>query len=147
MVSYTWSKAIDIGSSGWYGVEGHSVQDPVQLQQRPKCFRVRFDSRVDSELGLPASVRSGHEVESQQQGASHIIGNWQVNGIVLFRSGVPYNLSVPGDSANTAKQRVLATRLHGREVTLVNPSPAKWFNTAPSVFRRPSRMETLAGTS
>ena len=27
-VSYTYSKAIDIGSSGWYGVEGQSVQDP-----------------------------------------------------------------------------------------------------------------------
>ncbi|MBI3471208.1 MAG: TonB-dependent receptor, partial [Candidatus Solibacter usitatus] len=31
MVSYTYSKAIDIGSSGWYGVEGHSVQDPYNF--------------------------------------------------------------------------------------------------------------------
>ncbi len=38
---------------------------------------------------------------------SHIIGNWQVNGIVLLRSGTPYNLTVPGDSANTANNGYL----------------------------------------
>ena len=27
-ISYTWSKSIDIGASGWYGVEGFRVQDP-----------------------------------------------------------------------------------------------------------------------
>ena len=28
-VAYTYSKSIDIGSSGWYGVEGQSVQIPI----------------------------------------------------------------------------------------------------------------------
>ncbi len=31
MVSCTWSKAIDIATSGWYGVEGHSSQDPYNF--------------------------------------------------------------------------------------------------------------------
>src|SRR4029077_15716322 len=32
-VSYTYSKSIDIGCSGWYGVEGCSVTDPYHLNK------------------------------------------------------------------------------------------------------------------
>jgi hypothetical protein len=35
-LSYTWSKSIDIGSSGWYGVEGQSVQDPYHITTPPE---------------------------------------------------------------------------------------------------------------
>ncbi len=31
LLSYTWSKSMDIGCSGWYGTEGCSVQDPYHV--------------------------------------------------------------------------------------------------------------------
>jgi hypothetical protein len=32
LVSYTWSKALDLGCSGWYGVEGCSIQNPYDIR-------------------------------------------------------------------------------------------------------------------
>jgi hypothetical protein len=32
LVSYTWSKSLDLGRTGWYGVEGCSIQNPYNIQ-------------------------------------------------------------------------------------------------------------------
>ena len=50
---------------------------------------------------------------------------------MLLRSGQPYNLTVPGDIANTGNASgYMRPNFNGGEVTIDNPSPAKWFNTA-----------------
>ena len=43
-VAYTWSRSMDLGSSGWYGVEGFAVQNPYTQLPRYKngpCSRLR----------------------------------------------------------------------------------------------------------
>jgi hypothetical protein len=32
LVSDTWSKSLDLGRTGWYGVEGCSIQNPYNIQ-------------------------------------------------------------------------------------------------------------------
>jgi hypothetical protein len=32
LVSYTWSKSLDLGRTGWYRVEGCSIQNPYNIQ-------------------------------------------------------------------------------------------------------------------
>jgi hypothetical protein len=59
----------------------------------------------------------------------HVIGGWQVNMITTARSGVPYNLSVPGDIANTGDTGYLRPNLVGN-ATLSNPTAKEYFNTA-----------------
>jgi hypothetical protein len=73
---------------------------------------------------------------------SHIIGNWQVNGIVLFHSGVPFNLSVDGDRANTAANGYLRPDYIGGEVSLSNPTPERWFNTGAFALPPPFKFGT-----
>ncbi len=130
MVSYTWSKAIDIASSGWYGVEGHSAQDPynINADRSVAGFDLPHVLTVNWVYQLPFGP--GQSWNPSNKVLSHIIGNWQVNGIVLFHSGVPFNLSVPGDRANTANNGYLRPNYVGGETTLSNPTPAKWFNTS-----------------
>jgi Carboxypeptidase regulatory-like domain len=130
MVSYTWSKSIDIGSSGWYGVEGHSVQDPYNFNNDrsvsgfdlPHVLTVNFVYQLP--FGPGKQFNPGNKV------LSHITGNWQFNGIALYRSGIPYNLSVPGDIANTGSQGYMRPNYLGGDTKLANPTASKWFNTA-----------------
>jgi outer membrane receptor protein involved in Fe transport len=129
MVSYTWSKAIDIASSGWYGVEGHSAQDPynINADRSVAGFDLPHVLTVNWVYQLPFGP--GQRWKPSSNVLSHIIGNWQVNGIVLLHSGVPFNLTVPGDGANTGNNGYLRPSYVGGETTLSNPTPAKWFNT------------------
>ena len=45
-VSYTWSKSMDYGSSGFFAAEDYSVQNPLQHPPRQERFRLRSDSRA-----------------------------------------------------------------------------------------------------
>ena len=81
MVSYTYSKAIDIGSSGWYGVEGHSVQDPYNFNNDRSS--AGFDlTQVLTVSGLYAlPIGKGKALQTGSKFADYILGNWQINGI------------------------------------------------------------------
>ncbi|MCI0418279.1 MAG: hypothetical protein L0312_03480, partial [Acidobacteria bacterium] len=130
MVSYTWSKSIDIGSSGWYGVEGHSVQDPYNFNNDRSVsgFDLPHVLTVNFVYQLPFGP--GKRFNPGNKALSHIIGNWQFNGIALYRSGIPYNLSVPGDIANTGSQGYMRPNYLGGDIKLAKPTADKWFNTA-----------------
>jgi hypothetical protein len=139
MVSYTWSKSIDIGDSGWYGVEGHSVQDPYSYNNDRSVsgFDLPHVLSVNWVYQLPFGP--GMSWNPSNKVLSHVIGNWQVNGIALLRSGQPFNLSVPGDGANTGNNGYLRPDYVGGDISLSNPTPAKWFNTGafaiPAAFK------------
>ena len=130
MVSYTYGKAIDIGSSGWYGVEGHSVQDPYNFNNDRSISGFDLTQVLTVNWVYQLPFGPGMKWNPSNKVLSHIIGNWQTNGIVLLRSGQPYNLTVPGDIANTGNASgYMRPNFNGGEVTVDNPSPAKWFNT------------------
>jgi len=139
MVSYTWSKSIDIGDSGWYGVEGHSVQDPYNYNNDRSVsgFDLPHVLSVNWVYQLPFGP--GMTWNPSNKVLSHIIGNWQANGIVLLRSGQPFNLSVPGDGANTGNNGYLRPDYVGGDVNLESPTRDKWFNTGafaiPAAFK------------
>ena len=130
IVSYTWSKCIDIASSGWYGVEGHSSQNPYNFNSdRSVCgFDLPHVFTANWVYQLP--IGPGKPFNPSNKVLSYVLGNWQLNGIVLLRSGQPYNLSVPGDIANTANNGYMRPNYIGGDIKLSNPTPAKWFNTS-----------------
>jgi hypothetical protein len=101
MLSYTWSKSIDISCSGWYGVEGCSNQDPYHYNNDRSVsgFDIPHVFTADWNYELP--VGTGKKLQTSSRLVNYIIGEWQLNGILLLRSGVPYSLSVNGDIANT----------------------------------------------
>jgi outer membrane receptor protein involved in Fe transport len=130
MVSYTWSKSIDIGSSGWFGVEGQSVQDPYHFNNDRSVsgFDLTHVLTINGVYQLP--IGPGKQFASNNSVLNHIVGNWQLNAIALFRSGIPYNLKVPGDLANTGNNGYLRPDYIGGDARLSNPTPDRWFNTS-----------------
>ncbi len=100
-VAYTWSKSIDYGASGWYGVEGHSVSDPYHLNRDrgPSGFDLTQVLAFNAVYELP--IGKGKMFQTGSRAADYILGNWQVNTIVSARSGLPYQVYVSGDVANT----------------------------------------------
>jgi outer membrane receptor protein involved in Fe transport len=129
MVSYTWSKSIDIASSGWYGVEGHSNQDPYNFNNDRSVsgFDLPHVLSVNWVYQLPIGPEKRFNPSNRLLG--NIIGNWQLNGIVLLRSGRPFGLTVPGDIANTGNTGYMRPNYVGGDVNLKDPTPSRWFNT------------------
>jgi outer membrane receptor protein involved in Fe transport len=128
-VAYTWSRSIDIGSSGWYGVEGQSVQDPYHFNNDRSVsgFDLTQVLSVNTLYELPFG--KGKPLATGNRAVDYLIGGWQVNAIGTARSGQPYNLSVPGDSANTGNTGYLRPNVIG-DPTLSNPTRDQWFNRA-----------------
>jgi hypothetical protein len=100
-VAYTYSKSIDIGSSGWYGAEGQSVTDPyhVQRDRGPSGFDLTHVFSVNMLYDLPAG--KGRRLSTRNKIVDYTLDNWQFNSIVLATSGQVYNVYVGGDVANT----------------------------------------------
>jgi len=100
-VAYTWSKSIDLCASGWYGVEGQSCSDPyhVQASRGPSGFDLTHVLSVNTLYELP--VGKGKRFQTNNNFLDYALGNWQFNTIFLARSGLPYQVYVSGDVANT----------------------------------------------
>jgi outer membrane receptor protein involved in Fe transport len=128
-VSYTYSKSIDIGSSGWYGVEGQSVQDPYNFNNDRSVSGFDLTQAFSVNILYELPIGKGKRFSTGNGVADYILGGWQINTITSARSGMPYNLSVPGDSANTGNTGYLRPNLIG-DPDLDNPTRQKYFNTA-----------------
>jgi hypothetical protein len=146
LVSYTWSKAIDTGSSGWFAAEnGSGAGGSSSLQNYYDPNGSRSVSSYDIPHFLSMSgvwelpFGKGKRYFSQHALASRLLGNWQMNGVVQLRSGQPYNLAVSGDVANIGNS--VSWWNYARPNLVGNPQPAhpttqEWFN--PSAFAVPS---------
>jgi hypothetical protein len=101
-VAYTYSKSIDEGSSGWFGVEGQSLTDPYNVKgsRGPSGFDLRHTVSVNTLYQIP--VGHGQRYSTKNGVLDYIVGNWQINNIFTARSGVPFNVFYgASDLANT----------------------------------------------
>jgi len=128
-VSYTYSKSIDIGSSGWYGVEGQSVQDPYHYNNDRSVSGFDLTQVLSVNVVYELPVGRGKKFSTGNKAVDYIIGGWQTNAIGIARSGLPYNVTVTGDSANTGNTGYLRANLVGNP-NISNPTSGSWFNTA-----------------
>jgi hypothetical protein len=132
MLSYTWSKGVDT-SSGWFAAEngiggGSHVQNYHDLN----------DSRAVSSYDIPHlftwagmwEIPVGYGKRWLTGGpAAWILGNWQVNWMLLARSGQPYTLTVGGDPANIGVSGYARPNLVG-DPEPSDPTAARWFDVA-----------------
>ncbi len=135
LISYTWSKAIDIGSDGWYCAEGCSIENPYDINANKSVagFDLTHVLTASYVYQLPfgkGNFRTGSRV------VNSIIGNWQTNGILTLSSGIPYTINVCGDIANTGNGGCYERPNVVGNPNLSNPSPALWIN--PAAFASPS---------
>jgi Carboxypeptidase regulatory-like domain len=135
LLSYTWSKSMDIGCSGYFSVEGCSEQNPWDLNNDRSVsgFDLTHDLSLSWVYQLPG-LKVGNKF------LNYAAGNWQLNGIFTATSGVPYDLGISGDIANTGNS---GANGYGYErlnlvgnPNLSNPTPSQWFN--PAAFAVPA---------
>jgi hypothetical protein len=105
LVSYTYSKSIDV-SSGFFGVEnGNGGGSAVQnyYDQRTARGVSGYDITHFLSWFTIYELPAGRGKKWLQDGwASWILGNWQANYILSARSGQPYTLRVSPDIANVS---------------------------------------------
>lgn len=128
LISYTWSKSIDTGCSGWFGVEGCSIQNPnnFRADRSVSAFDIPHTFALSWLWELPAG--RGKLLRIDNRVLDLLVGGWQLNGIANLRNGAPYTLSVTGDIPNVGVSSVRPNVAGDPSVS--NPSPAAWFNTA-----------------
>jgi hypothetical protein len=135
--AYTWAKNINVGGDGYFGVEGTVSQDPYDLS----AYGGRAVSGDDLKHFLSVNllyqvpVGSGKRFSTGNGIADYILGNWQVNGIFLAHSGVPFMPQISSDIANTgnysgAGNEYETADLVGNPNQIQKRGTAEWFNTA-----------------
>ncbi len=136
LLSYTWSKSMDTGSSGQF-------EENVSIENAYNPNASRSVSGFDiPQLFTIASVYDlpfGHGKKMLDHGiAARVFGNWRLNGILTLRSGAPFtpvtNLDIANVGALDASSRDRPNLIGNPN--LANPSASEWFNT--SAFASPA---------
>lgn len=123
LISYTWSKTEDIGCSGYFGVEGCSVQDPFNLDNDKSVAAFNLTHIFTASWVYQLPFGRGKRFSSGNRVVDALAGDWQVNGIGTFTSGVPYDVGVSGDIANTGNGGC-CNGFYERLNLVGNPNPA-----------------------
>lgn len=138
MLSYTWSKSIDNGSSGFLASEngpGGGIQnyyDP-NSNKGPSGFNVPQFLSTSMIYQLPFGVGRRYLKSGP---AAWIAGGWQANSIFSIRSGQPFGVLANGDVANIAGEAGTPFGIGYARANLTgNPHLShatrfQWFNTS-----------------
>ena len=128
-VAYTWSKTIDEGQSGWFGVEGNALQDPYNLHGSRSVSAYDIPQLLTINLNYELPVGKGRRFSTGSHIVDCIVGDWQANAIFTARSGQPYTVTASGDIANTGNVNYERPNLVGNPA-LAHPTTSEYFNTA-----------------
>jgi hypothetical protein len=129
LVSYTRSKSIDTGCSGWFGTEGCETQDPYSFKVDRSVSGFDLPNIFSFAAVYPLPIGKGQKIQLSNNFANYILGNWQFNTLVQLTSGVPYDVTVSGDIANTGNT-VERANLVMSNTAAPNQSPNLWLNPA-----------------
>jgi len=139
IVSYTYSKSIDNGSS----VRGNNGDGASQNQQNPYDIAAErgvsiFNTpqRFTTSLVWEIPVGRGKQFLSGGGLPGLILGDWQIGSIVTAISGFPFTVTSGIDDANIGPNSTQRPDYSGVPITPVSgvQDPQQWFN--PAAFRR-----------
>jgi outer membrane receptor protein involved in Fe transport len=145
LVSYTWSKTLDLGCTGWYGVEGCSIQNPYTLKNDKGPAGTDVPQIFSASWVYQLPFGKGQKYSSSSGPLNYIVGGWTLNGIVTFTSGTPFFVGASGDIAHIAANTACCALGFGNYERLnfsggnpyaSNPSPSQWLN--PAAFSIPA---------
>ena len=133
LVAYTWSKSIDVGCSGFFGIESCSIQNPYNLRGDRSVSGFDLTHVLSTSVVAPLPFGKGKRFASSSHLVDYIVGNWQLNGILTLTSGSPYNVIISSDIPNVGNSAAWSGNVRANQVgdpNLGNPSTKEWFNTA-----------------
>jgi len=89
-VSYTWSKALTTGCDGYNS--GCIIQNPYNLKMDRGPAAHDLTHIFVTSFVLPLPFGGGRRFSSSSSFVNHVIGNWQLNGILSLNSGPRYSI-------------------------------------------------------
>ena len=132
-VSYTWSKSINVGGDGYYGVEGGVPQDPynpARYDRSVSGLDLTHILSVNTLYDIP--VGKGKTFSTGNGALDYILGGWQINNLFQAHSGTAFTPVITSDIANTGNTGWMGyehLNLVGKP-GLPHRSAREWFNTA-----------------
>jgi hypothetical protein len=133
LISYTWSKSLDLGCSGWYGVEGCSTQNPYNLQADKGPSATDLPQIFSAAWVYALPFGKGGKLSSGSPVVNALIGGWNLNGVLSFSSGQAFDVGSGKDVAETGNYNYgngygyERANLIGRPYPS-NKSPSQWLN-------------------
>ena len=108
--SYTWAHAID-DASGPYDGAGPQDINNLAGERGNSLLDVRHRLVLSSLWALPVG-RGQHFGGDMPVLVDTLVGGWQANAILSFQSGLPFNLSTPGQPGDVRPDRVGTIVIH-----------------------------------
>jgi hypothetical protein len=96
LLSYTWSKSIDLGCSGSFGVEGCSIQNPYDPRADRSVSGFDVTNIFTGSASYDVPFGRGKRFHAGNPIVNFAVGGWQLNSIVSLGSGVPYYVTYSG---------------------------------------------------
>jgi hypothetical protein len=133
LISYTWSKSLDLGCSGWYGVEGCSIQNPYNLQADKGPSATDLPQIFSAAWVYALPFGKGGKFSSGSPVVNALVGGWNLNGVLSFNSGTAFDAGSGKDIAQTGNYNYGNGYGYERANLVGSPypsskSPAEWIN-------------------
>lgn len=135
LISYTWSKAIDNGS-GLFPSDNPSISSSFRLQNRYDMRGERSISADDQPHRFVASYAydlpwgPGRSFWNSDSLLAKIFGSWQISGIALLRSGLPFGVDSTQNTTGSLGGRQRANRIKDGTLPSSERTVERWFDTS-----------------
>jgi hypothetical protein len=129
-VAYTFSKAINVGGDGYYGVEGGVPQDaydPARFDRSVSGLDLTHILSVNMLYAIP--VGKGKRFSTGHNVLDYVLGNWQINNLFQAHSGIAFTPITSSDRANTGQALGYEHLDLVGDPGLSKKTAAEWFNT------------------
>jgi Carboxypeptidase regulatory-like domain/TonB-dependent Receptor Plug Domain len=144
LISYTWSKSLDLACTGFYGVEGCSTQNPYNLHgdKGPAATDLPHIFSAAWVYALPFG--KGGNLSSGSRVVNALIGGWNLNGVLSLSSGSPFDVGSGKDIAETGNYNYGNGYGYERANLIGNPypsnkGPTRWLNPLNVGFAAPAK--------
>jgi hypothetical protein len=132
--NWTWAHSLDnFGGDG--GANGPIPQDPRNRRADWASSNSDVRHRVNLATTYILPFGPGRKYANSSKAAGYIIGGWEVGGIAVMQSGLPFTVTVSGSPSNTgAGSR--ANAIAGANPYPANQTINQWFD--PAAFTTPA---------
>ena len=131
--NWTWGHTLDnFGGDG--GNNGPIPQDPRNRRADWASSNSDVRHRVNLAASYVLPFGPGRRYANAGGVSGHVLGGWEIGGLAVLQSGLPFTVLVPGSPANTGSAS-RANAVPGANPYPASPSIALWFD--PAAFATP----------
>jgi hypothetical protein len=133
LVSYTYSKSIDLGSGGL--IADLAIRDVTNIGLERATSSSSIPHRVSVSYTYALPLGRGRRFLLANPLLNGMFGNWQANGIATLRAGHPFTPEWSSSAANTGDPR--PDRIGNGALPADQRSVNRWFDTKAFVYPTP----------